>query len=374
MHHFASSAFSPAGGEGTPGALQQETPRQRRAEGRGSVSSPTHGGSFVVAVAWWIQCFIVFSVVPVRISDSMTARAATLTAIGTGSVVFGDPAQLILIENNTKLLIADYQDTPSALTVVPLASPTSAAVFTSSSPISQPLGLIEVPVSPGAARVGYIVTTLNKVVFVHLSGAVTPIAGSPTRATSGNGDGVGSAASFDMPYYLAVVGTAPFEAYLVAGGAQNCIRVLRRGTFGEAAMPQNFKATTGTGTCPTAGKTSGLTSAATFNSPTGVAASSSGGLLFVTEDNGSGGKGDSLRKIVFAPYSLPTVEPWGGTGVVTTVSTTLREGRGVVLSPGSVNGELVVHAAKKDGIDTYSERSGTAPAVSPWVNTTSSWC
>src|SRR5438874_431557 len=107
----------------------------------------------------------------------------------------------------------------------------------------------------------YVADTLNSTIRkITSTGVVTTLAG--TSGGIGSADGTGSAARFYYPYALAVDGAAKF-------GAESCSN-----TVGKVAS--TGEVTTFAGTAGALGNVNGTGSAARFNSPYGVAATSTG--------------------------------------------------------------------------------------------------
>ncbi len=123
------------------------------------------------------------------------------------------------------------------------------------------------------------------------AGVVSTLAG--TAGTSGNADGTGTAATFNVPMGLAIDGSGT-NLYVAARSGNN----IRKIVIASAVVTTLAGSTTGA-----AGNADGTGTAATFSGPKGLAIDSSGTNLYVAARSGN-----NIRRIVIA------------TGVVTTLA------------------------------------------------------
>jgi len=131
----------------------------------------------------------------------------------------------------------------------------------------------------------YVADTLNSTIRkITSAGVVTTLAG--TAGVIGSADGTGSAARFNYPYALTVAGTTLY----VAEPYNHTIRKIT-----SAGVVTTFAGTAGA-----FGNVNGTGSAVRFNSPYGVAATSTG-IIYVA-DSGN----HEIRKITAAALAVPT--------------------------------------------------------------------
>ncbi len=128
--------------------------------------------------------------------------------------------------------------------------------------------------------------------IVIATGVVTTLAGS-TTGVAGNADGTGTAATFDQPHGLAIDGSGT-NLYVATRNGNNIRKIV---------IATGVVTTLAGSTAGTAGNADGTGTAATFNTPTGIAIDSSSTNLYVATRSGN-----NIRKIVIA------------TGVVTTLA------------------------------------------------------
>jgi len=128
----------------------------------------------------------------------------------------------------------------------------------------------------------------SRILKVTPSGAVTVFAGSPTGLT-GNTDGVGTNARFNLAFSLAIDPSNSNLMYVTDGN-----NTIRKITLNDATV------TTYAGT-GSAGNADGPVAAATFNQPTGIAVDLSGNVYVADSANGL------IRKITASTGQVTTV-------------------------------------------------------------------
>ena len=132
--------------------------------------------------------------------------------------------------------------------------------------------------------------TIRKVVIA--TGAVTTIAGMAGQGQAGNGDGIGAAARFNLPYDIA------------SDGAGNlCVSDLSNNTI-RKIVTATGAVTTLAGAAPQPGSVDATGAAARFRNP-GGAATDGAGNLYVAD-------GNTIRKIVIATGAVTTLAGTAG--------------------------------------------------------------